>query len=162
MGRARETMDAITAAVTAGDAEAITAQYAPDAVADTPDAGRIEGRSGIVEYLMTFAEAFSDMSFEPLEKLDVGDIAVDEGVLAGRHTGTLHSPDGDIAPTGKTVRLRSCDVVTVRDGVAASHRFYFDQVEFLTQLGLLAGRPLADALPTQPVDPADARVSQRS
>jgi ketosteroid isomerase-like protein len=37
------------------------------------------------------------------------------------------------------VRQRECDVATVRDGLVTSHRFYFDQLDFLGQLGLAAG-----------------------
>jgi hypothetical protein len=32
--------------------------------------------------------------------------------------------------------MRSCDVATVEEGVVTSHRFYFDSMEFLGQLGL--------------------------
>ncbi len=34
------------------------------------------------------------------------------------------------------MRLRECDVATVTDGLVTSHRFYFDQMDFLGQLGL--------------------------
>jgi hypothetical protein len=45
----------------------------PDAV--TPDAGRVEGRAAIVQYLMSFADAFSELSFETDEMLEIGNIA---------------------------------------------------------------------------------------
>ncbi len=46
-------------------------------------------------------------------------------------------PDGQsIPPTGKNVRVRGCDAATVEDGLVTSHRFYFDQMELLGQLGL--------------------------
>lgn len=45
-------------------------------------------------------------------------------------------PTGEtLQATGKSVRLRICDIATVEGGRIISHRFYFDQVEFLTQLG---------------------------
>lgn len=161
MGRARDVMDAITAAVMAGDASAIAACYAVDAVADTPDAGRIEGRDAIADYLMSFAEAFSDMGLELTEGLEVGEVAIDEGFLLGRHTGVLRTPDGDIPPTGKRIRVRSCDIATVRDGVAVSHRFYYDQLDFLAQLGLVDPQQVAAGLPAQRVDPTGSKVSQQ-
>jgi hypothetical protein len=34
------------------------------------------------------------------------------------------------------VRIRSCDAVTVEGGLVTSHRFYYDQMDFLGQLGL--------------------------
>jgi ketosteroid isomerase-like protein len=162
MGQARAVMDAITAAVTSGDAEALAVCYAANAVADTPEAGRVEGREAIVQYLMSFADAFSEMSFETAEMLEIGNIAVDEGFLVGTHTGPLRTPDGDVEPTGKRVRIRSCDIVATSGGVAVSHRFYFDQLDFLTQLGLLDAQHSAAALPTQRVDLTEVNVTQRA
>ena len=148
MGQAREIMDRITAAVMAGDVEALNRLYAEDAVAETPDSGRLEGRAAIVEYLLATARAFPDTSFD-LDKLEAGDTAIDVGYLMGTHTGPLISPSGEIPATGRAVRIRECDVLTVRDGVATSHLFYFDQLEFLLQLGLVD--PAALGLPEEPV-----------
>jgi ketosteroid isomerase-like protein len=147
MGDARQVMDRITAAVTAGDLEAVAACYAPDAVADTPDAGRLVGRDAIVGYLGEFVRAFSGMGYEPIHEMESGDTAVDEGYLLGTHTGPLATPDGEIAPTGRSMRIRECDVLTVQDGLATSHRFYYDLLDFTAQLGLA---PQAATLPQQP------------
>ena len=63
--------------------------------------------------------------------------AIDEGYLVGTHTGSLRLPDGQSVPaTGKSVRIRGCDAATVQNGRVTSHRFYFDQMEFLGQLEL--------------------------
>jgi ketosteroid isomerase-like protein len=57
--------------------------------------------------------------------------------VVGTHTGPLESHDGQSIPaTGRRVRLRMADAATVADGVVTSHRFYFDQLELLGQLGL--------------------------
>jgi uncharacterized protein (TIGR02246 family) len=148
MGQAREIMDRITEAVRTGDAQAIAACYAEDAVAETPDAGRLSGRDAIVEYMLTFATAFTDMDFEMIASAEIGDTAVDEGFLLGKHTGVLPLPDGgEVAPTGRSMRVRECDVIDVAGGVAVSHRFYFDQLDFLGQLGLV--QPNTIVLPEQ-------------
>jgi len=129
-------MDRITNAVVTGDAAALRRLYAADAVAETPDVGRIEGSEAIAEYLMSFPRAFPDASWEALATHECEDTAIDEGWFVGTHTAALSTPDGEIAPTGKTLRLRECDALTVKDGVAVSHRFYYDQLDFMTQLGL--------------------------
>lgn len=154
MGQAREVMDRITAAVVAGDHEAAGRLYAPDAVADTPDAGRLEGREAVIDWLRTFSRAFSDLSFEMIATTEAGDTAFDEAYLSATHSGPVPGPEGEIAPTGRRVRMRECDAVTVRDGLVVSHRFYFDQLDFLSQLGAL--QPSTIVLP-------DARTgSQRT
>lgn len=121
----------------AGDRDALVRLYASDAVAETSDAGRLEGREAIVDYLVTFKPAFPELSWEPVSQHEIGDTAIDEGYFVGTHTGVLSSPDGDMPPTGRSLRMRECDLVTVSDGVAVSHRFYYDQLAFMSQLGLM-------------------------
>jgi ketosteroid isomerase-like protein len=138
MGEARELMNRITEGVTSGDRQALQAVYAPDAVIETPDAGTISGQNAILEYLLQFGEAFPDASWESLHEHEAGDTAIDEGYFVGTHTGPLAAPTGEtIEPTGKSVRLRACDLATASGGRVTSHRFYFDQMDFLGQLGLL-------------------------
>jgi hypothetical protein len=46
-------------------------------------------------------------------------------------------PTGETLPaTGKEVRIRATDAATVQNGRISEHRFYYDQMEFLGQLGL--------------------------
>jgi ketosteroid isomerase-like protein len=136
MGQAREILDRITAAVVMGDGEALGRLYAADAVAESPEGPRLEGRAAIVEYMTTFKRAFPDVSWESAHQHESGDTAIDEGYITGTHTGPLATPEGELAATGRAIRIRECDIVTVRDGLCVAHRFYFDQLEFLSQLGL--------------------------
>jgi hypothetical protein len=83
-----------------------------------------------------------------LQKHDAGNVAIDEGYLVGTHTGPLPTPSGETIPaTGKQINVRSCDVATVEAGVVTQHRFYFDQMEFLGQLGLLPPEGAGSAAP---------------
>ena len=140
MGEAREVMDRVTGAAFSQDSEALKALYAPEAVAETPDQGTISGRDEIVAYLGEFLRAFPDASFESAYEHESGATAIDEGYVVGTHTGPLTGPTGEaIEGTGKHVRMRSCDVATVEGGVVTSHRFYFDNLDLLEQLGLAPG-----------------------
>jgi ketosteroid isomerase-like protein len=154
MGQARETMDHLTAAVMSGDRETLEQVYAADAVAETPDVPRLQGGAAIVDYLLTFKRAFPDASFESARKYEAGDTAIDEGYFVGTHTGPLSTPEGEVPPTGRNVRLRECDILQVADGVAVAHRFYYDQLDFLSQLGLMASQSDPGAVP-QPRAGAD-------
>jgi ketosteroid isomerase-like protein len=136
MGQARELMRRITDAMLAGDAQALADCYAQDTVVETPDRGRFEGRSEVVKYLLSFSQAFPDASFESVSELEDGNVAIDEGYFTGTHTREMESPGGEtIAPTGKQIHLRECDVLVVEDGQAVAHRFYWDQLELIRQLG---------------------------
>jgi ketosteroid isomerase-like protein len=142
MGDAREAMDRVTAAVIGQDFAAAAACYAEDAVAVTPDQGEIRGREAIIEYLRQQAEVFPDSSYESVQKHESGNVAIDEGYFTGTHTAPLPLPSGDtVPPTGKQIRVRACDLATVEAGVITEHHFYFDQMEFLGQLGLLPEAP---------------------
>lgn len=138
MGQAREAMDRLTTAVTARDKETQAACYAPEAVAVTPEEGELVGPEAISNYLSQFGESFPDISYEYAKKYEAGNVAIDVGFVVGTNTGPLPLPTGEsLPPTGKTIRVRSCDIVTVEDGLITRHEFYFDQMEFLGQLGLL-------------------------
>lgn len=138
MGQAREVMDRVTAAMLAKDRAGAAACYAEDAVAVTPDAGELHGRDAIAGYLLQFSESFSDISYEYIQKHDAGDVAIDEGYVFGINDGPLTFPDGRSIPaTGRPMRVRSCDIATVQNGLVIVHHIYFDQLDFLGQLGLL-------------------------
>jgi ketosteroid isomerase-like protein len=142
VGEARTVLDRMTEAMSGHDPDALGALYAPDAVALTPDEGEVKGREAIVRYLKQFIDAFPDFRYEPLHGHESGNTAIDEGYVVGTNTGPLVSPTGESMPaTGNSVRLRACDVATVEGGVITRHNFYFDQMDFMDQLGLMEGAP---------------------
>ena len=136
-GTARDLMDRMTAATVAHDLDALQALYAPDCVIETPDAGTLHGRQGLATWMGQFLNAFPDMSWEHAYGHETGEVAIDEGWVVGTNTGPLPMPTGEeLAPTGKPIRIRGCDIATVANGQIVSHRFYYDQLELLTQLGI--------------------------
>jgi ketosteroid isomerase-like protein len=138
MGQAREVLDRLTSAAMAKDKDTQAACYAADAVAVTPDEGELVGPEAISSWLSQFGESFPDMSYEYAQKYEAGNVAIDEGFLVGTQTGPLPLPSGETLPaTGKSIRVRSCDIAHAEGGLITRHEFYLDQMEFLGQLGLL-------------------------
>ncbi|MEU1255811.1 ester cyclase [Streptomyces chartreusis] len=139
MGQAREVMDRLTTAITAGNSDAIAGLYAQDAVAVTPDGGELHGRDDIAAYWRQMTEAVPDGSYQSVHAYEVGNTAIDEGVFTGRNTGPIQLPTGEtLPPTQKEIRIRGVDFATVDDdGRIVDYRLYFDEMEFLGQLGLL-------------------------
>ncbi|MFN2556357.1 MAG: ester cyclase [Nitriliruptorales bacterium] len=137
MGEAREVFDRLTVALQRGDLEAAANCYAEDAVVVTPDEGELHGRERIMQYYKNFVDAFPNADYEPVNSHEAGNTAIDEGYFVGTNTAELSLPTGQIAATGIHVRVRECDIVTVESGFITSHRIYFDQMDFLNQLGLL-------------------------
>ncbi|MFE6944704.1 ester cyclase [Streptomyces chartreusis] len=139
MGQAREVMDRLTTAITAGDSDAIAGLYAQDAVAVTPDGGELHGRDDIAAYWRQMTEAVPDGSYQSVHAYEVGNTAIDEGVFTGKNTGPIQLPTGEtLPPTQKEISIRGVDFATVDDaGRIVDYRLYFDEMEFLGQLGLL-------------------------
>jgi steroid delta-isomerase-like uncharacterized protein len=80
-----------------------------------------------------FATAFPDGKTE-IKKIYVqGDTAVAEFQARGNHNGPLMG----IPPTGKSVTIRVCNVIEMRDGKAYREREYIDMLAMMTQLGVV-------------------------
>jgi steroid delta-isomerase-like uncharacterized protein len=139
MGEARDVMNRVTDAFVGNDWDAAAKLYASDAVAVTPDEGEVRGSDSILAWQRRFFTAFPDAKYEPVNEYESGNTAIDEGYFTGTHTGPLEGPEGEVSipATGKSVRVRACDLATVENGAITSHRFYYDQVELLSQLGLM-------------------------
>ncbi len=62
---------------------------------------------------------------------------VQEFTFEGTHSGPLAGPTGEIPPTNQKLVGRGVQAVDVQDGRVSEARLYFDQVQVLTQLGLM-------------------------
>lgn len=138
MGEARKVFDQLTEVLFSGDLDLAEKLYTTDAIGETADGQELKGGHEIVEYVRQMLSAFPDARFESITKVESGKVAVDEGRFIGTHTAPLVTPSGERIPaTGKRVSMRSCDIVEVDHGLIRNHRFYFDQMDMLGQLGLL-------------------------
>jgi steroid delta-isomerase-like uncharacterized protein len=80
--------------------------------------------------------AFPDLKHNVIHEIESGDTYACELAMTGTHTGTMHTPNGDIPATGKTVKFLSCDYVQIKDGKIVSWHAYTDMMSFLAQLGV--------------------------
>jgi predicted ester cyclase len=136
MSDTREIFDSLTRALNQHDLAAVAEGYSQQVVVSSPD-GTFEGREAAAAYIDGFIGAFPDLTINVWSKVTSGDLVCDEWTLTGTNTGPLPLPDGSTLPaTGKRVELRGCDIAAVEDGHVISHRMYFDNVDFLNQLGI--------------------------
>jgi predicted ester cyclase len=136
MSSARDVILKHIDAVNAHDSDA--EPWAADAELVAPG-GHANGRDAVLGFLGLFHEAFPDIRLEIKQLLTEGPAAAAEGTLEGTHTGVLHTPDGDVAPTGRAVELRWAAVYVTDAETLKSEHLFFDQMDFLGQLGLLPG-----------------------
>ncbi|MGH3368329.1 MAG: ester cyclase [Nocardioidaceae bacterium] len=145
MGANRDLMDRLTRLVfTDRNIEAYADCLAADAVVVTPDEGEVRGRDAIIDYMRRFMDAFPDARYELTHAFESADGAADEGYFIGTQTGPLATASGKSTPaTGKEVRVRSSDAITVEGGLVKAHRLYYDLMDMFNQLGLSPSKALA-------------------
>ena len=137
MADALDTARRYDEAFNAQDAEARMANQTPDIELVMPGGMILMGPDQVADVVQVFWEALPDGKITHHDHVDGGDSIVTEGTLTGTHTGTFRSPQGDIPATGNRVQLRYVSVRRMREGKVASEHLYFDQLEFLQQLGAL-------------------------
>jgi predicted ester cyclase len=136
MASAQEVGAQFVEAFNAHDEERIRELSAENEVFEGPGV-QLEGRDATTAYAMSWLHAFEDGRLEVHNELVVGDWVVQEFVFAGTHTGTLSGPAGDIPATNHQLRGRGTQILRVENGVVVDTRLYFDQVDVMTQLGLM-------------------------
>ena len=101
--------------------------------------GTFVGREAVLGFLSVFQGAFSDGRLSIHSAVIDGDNASVEGTYRGVHDGILQSPSGPVEQTGRPVSFRWSATYLVQETELVSEHLYFDQLDFLGQLGLLPG-----------------------
>jgi predicted ester cyclase len=97
----------------------------------------LTSRAAVAEFVAPMFEAYSEMRAEPDGVLAVGDWVATRLTIHARHTGDLRRPDGLVAATGRTARLRTAEFLRVNAGdLIVEHERIFDSAPLLAQLGL--------------------------
>ena len=133
----REAFERGTDTFNAHDVDGFAEVLADDVVYTAPGGMGGEGKDACVAFYAGWFGAFSDAHVEVEDAQIIGDVAVEEGTFTGTHDGVLHSPAGDLPPTGCPVSLNYIQVLRFRDGKHVSFNLMFDRLLMLEQLGLI-------------------------
>ena len=137
MPDAASLQSAMFEAVSARDFARLRELYHPDYVYMSGDGVEHVGPDSGVAVAETYTTAFPDLSFEVRGRYaPSADVAVMELTGVGTHEGPL----GDIPATGRRVRVLVCNIVEARDGKIFREREYYDSLDVMQQLGVVAGR----------------------
>ena len=132
----REAFERGTDTFNAHDMDGFAEVLADDVVFAAPGGMRGEGKAACVEFFGGWHSAFPDAHVEVHDVHFIDDIAVEEGTFSGTHNGVLHTPAGDVPPTGHAVSVPYVHVLHYRDGKHVSFKLVFDRLLMLEQLGL--------------------------
>ncbi|MEW9533991.1 ester cyclase [Microbispora sp. NPDC049125] len=131
-----DVVDRVLESVNSHDLEACIRCYSRTAAMVGPEM-QAEGHDQIASYHAHVWEAIPDIHMVVRERITEGDRVMVEGILNGTHTRPFLIAGGEfVEPSNRRVSIRVCWVFTTEDGVIASHRLYFDQLELYTQLGV--------------------------
>lgn len=139
MGQARTVVETAFELFNARDAKGLRKIYTDDCELTIPGLGTVKGADQVVDVWEGFFTAFPDGHLVAQSWVEYGDAAVTEHTFTGTHTGPLMGPQGEIPSTGRKVTLDAIVVYRVDGEQATSVHLYYDQMDFLGQLGLMPG-----------------------
>ena len=120
------------------DAAALVADYAPDAVVESPLAGgTTHGLEQIQQVFQTYFVAFPDLEMEESEVLVDGERAV----VMATFTGTDRGGFMGMPATGRRVTIPVVFLYEFKDGKIVRDRRIYDFTGVLIQVGTLKAKP---------------------
>jgi steroid delta-isomerase-like uncharacterized protein len=124
-------------AFNAHDEERIKAGYTQTATLEAPGDVQLEGPDAATEYAMSWLRAFPDARVTVENEFEAGDWVLYQFTFQGTHKEPLVTPEGEVPPTNRQIKGRGAQFIRVEDGKIAEEHLYWDQVQILTQLGLM-------------------------
>lgn len=94
----------------------------------------IVGLESVREFYANYLTGFSDITFTVEDCFGQGNKIAKHWVFEGTHTGEFFG----IAATGKTVKVDGVTLVRMEGDRIAEEQDFFDNLEFMQQLGLIA------------------------
>jgi steroid delta-isomerase-like uncharacterized protein len=128
------------------DLDAVLENYAEDAEVILPGAPPIKGKEAIRQAWELFSTAIPDERALEMRFIADGNTVVTEWKTTGTHAGPLAAPNGEmIPPTGKTITQNGTTVFDFEGGKLKRQVFYWDNADFLQQMGLMPSPEQAGA-----------------
>ena len=135
MGEARSTVERFYEAFNNGKLEEAR-DVVSDDLENVDPTGSIRGWDAFFQYISTFKSAIPDARLNAKNFVESGNTVVTEGTFSGTFTNPLMTPQGELPPTGKSFELPYMEINEVEGGRVTSHRVYYDQLSFLSALGV--------------------------
>ena len=137
MTESKDTTARFVAAFNAHDEKALQELHSDDIKFNAPGGFKATNAKDATGYAMTWLKAFPDGKMTVRTELTSGPWVVQEVAMEGTHTAPLESPNGPIPATYKKVKGYGVQILKVENGKIAEARIYFDQLDQMSQLGLI-------------------------
>jgi predicted ester cyclase len=133
----RDTTARFVSAFNAHDEKALHALHASDIKFDAPGGFKATNAADATAYAMRWLKGFPNGQMKVVNEIVSTPWVVQEITMEGTNTGPLEGPAGTIQPTNRRVIGKGVQILRVEDGKITEARIYFDQLEQMTQLGLI-------------------------
>jgi steroid delta-isomerase-like uncharacterized protein len=121
------------------DAAALAADYADDAVGDSPMQGRLNGRARIGAVYASWFASFPDLAFTSREVIIDGNRVAETYLLSGTQSAAF----GGVPATGRRIEFKGVWLYTLNeDGKIVADERLYDVTNLLIQLGALRTKPV--------------------
>jgi len=137
MGDARRIAEEFVDAFNAHDEARIRDVTRDDAMFEAPGDVKLRGADAMTEYAMSWLRAFPDARMTVHNSVMSEGWAVQEFTFEGTHDEALVGPGGEIPATHRHLAGRGVQLLRIEGDKIADSRLYYDQVDVLTQLGLM-------------------------
>jgi steroid delta-isomerase-like uncharacterized protein len=124
-------------AFNAHDEDGLLSVTGAEAVLEAPGDVHVEGRDAVVEYAMNWLSAFPDAEMEVEQEIAADGWVTHRFTFEGTQSGTFAGPTGEIPPTHRQLNGRGAQLMRIAAGEITETYLYFDQLQVLTQLGLI-------------------------
>jgi len=100
--------------------------------------GNVVGIEDFKAYYNNYVTGFSNVTFTIVDAFGQGDRIAKHWTFKGTHTGEFFG----IPATGREVNVSGVTLVKMKDGKIAQEQDFFDNLEFMQQLGLIPREPM--------------------
>jgi predicted ester cyclase len=136
MADVRESAQRFIRAFNAHDETALRELNHPNATFEAPGNIQLRGRD-VTGYSEQWMKACPDAKLTVRNEIISAPWVVEEVTFEGTHQGPLDSPAGTIPATGKRLTVKAVLITRYENDLAIESRVCFDQVDVLTQLGVM-------------------------
>jgi steroid delta-isomerase-like uncharacterized protein len=137
MTEVKDTTARFVAAFNAPDEAALLALHANDIKFTAPGGFKATNAKDATGFAMRWLKAFPNGKMTVRHEIVSAPWVIQEIVMEGLHTAPLEGPQGTIPATHKKVVGYGVQILRVEDGKIAEARIYFDQLDQMSQLGLI-------------------------
>jgi predicted ester cyclase len=137
MPEVKDTSDRFVTAFNAHDEFGLSSVHADNIKFNAPGGFKATNAMEATAYAMTWLKAFPDGKMKVRSEIISGPWVVQEIVMEGTHTAPLESPTGTVPATYKKVVGYGVQLLRVENAKIAEARIYFDQLDQMSQLGLI-------------------------